>query len=155
MGNRQWRSERPYWLAVLYYMIALVVLQLLFGWSTWYSLIQGYVALSVEATLPLPQVLANERAQSCKGFRLSVLINWLLGDAMKMTYFFMAESPIPWAFKLCGLFQSACDAYLGIQYWKFEVARNLVNVEDGVIKEGAVEQELDARWKPAKDPKHP
>ncbi|KAL9063066.1 MAG: hypothetical protein Q9157_008443 [Trypethelium eluteriae] len=145
----QWRSARPYWTFVAYYTITLMALQLLMGWSSWFSAMQGYIALSVEATLPLPQILANERAQSCKGFRLSVLANWLLGDAMKMTYFFLAASPIPWAFKICGLFQSACDAYLGIQYWRYGAGKIGDPIQDTMVREESVE--LSDKWKPAKD----
>ena len=76
----------------------------------------GYVGLSVEATLPLPQILANARTRSCKGFRVSVLASWLLGDGMKMFWFFTSSTEIPWAFKLCGIFQAGCDCFLGIQY---------------------------------------
>lgn len=35
---------------------------------------------------------------------------------MKMFWFFTSTTQIPWAFKLCGLFQAGCDAFLGIQY---------------------------------------
>ena len=134
-----------------YYIGVLIVLQFLLGWSSWFSILQGYVALGVEATLPLPQVIANEKAQSCKGFRLSVLVNWLLGDAMKMTYFFLAPTPIPWAFKLCGLFQSACDAYLGVQYWRYEAGKGGVAVQDAVTKEGGANGD---KWRSAKDSRH-
>ncbi|KAF2220637.1 PQ loop repeat protein, partial [Elsinoe ampelina] len=115
----QWRSTQPYWNFLGYYTLALLVLGIFIGDSKRYIELQGYVALSIEAMLPLPQIASNQRNRSCKGFRLSVLLNWLLGDAMKMTFFFMADSDIPWAFKLCGLFQAMCDCYLGIQYWMF------------------------------------
>lgn len=36
---------------------------------------------------------------------------------MKMFWFFSATSEIPWAFKLCGIFQMCCDFFLGVQYW--------------------------------------
>lgn len=81
-----------------------------------YSALLGYIGLSVEATLPLPQVFSNIRSRSCKGFRLSVLASWLAGDTMKMFWFFTSTTQIPWAFKLCGIFQAGCDAFLGIQY---------------------------------------
>ena len=85
-----------------------------------YTQIIGYVGLAIEAILPLPQILANQHAQSCKGFRFSVLANWLLGDTMKMGYFFMSEpGKVPLAFKMCGVFQACCDAGLGLQYWAY------------------------------------
>jgi hypothetical protein len=81
-----------------------------------YSVLIGYIGLSVEATLPLPQLFANAQSKSCRGFRFSVLASWLLGDAMKMFWFFTATSEIPLAFKLCGVFQAICDALIGVQY---------------------------------------
>lgn len=77
----------------------------------------GFVGLSVEAFLPVPQILANQRSRSCKGFRLSVLGSWLLGDAMKMSYLFYTKDVIPSAFKMCAMFQACCDFYLASQYW--------------------------------------
>lgn len=115
----QWRYQRPYWTLLAYYVAALLILQLLFGIAPWFVELQGFVALGIEATLPLPQILSNQRNKSCKGFRFSVLVNWLIGDVFKMSFFFLSESMIPWSFKLCGLFQAACDAYLGVQYWMY------------------------------------
>lgn len=115
----QWRSRKPYWQFLAYYTVTLAALQLLVGTSEFYIGLQGYVALSVEAILPIPQILENHRSRSSKGFRLSVLVNWLVGDVFKMAYFFLSEGEVPWAFKLCGMFQAACDCYLGLQYWMY------------------------------------
>ncbi|SMQ53398.1 unnamed protein product [Zymoseptoria tritici ST99CH_3D7] len=116
----QWRSRKPYWEFLFYYSITLAALQMLIGSNQAYIAFQGYFALSVEAVLPLPQIMENYRSRSCKGFRLSILVNWLIGDAFKMTYFFLSDgSAVPWAFKLCGIFQAVCDCYLGVQYWMY------------------------------------
>ncbi len=85
-----------------------------------YTSLLGAVGLTIEAALPLPQLHSNWVSQSCKGFRLSVLANWLLGDALKMGFFFLSDSSkVPWAFKLCGTFQAICDVGLGVQYWMY------------------------------------
>lgn len=115
----QWKAARPYWLSIVYLTITLLALQFIVGRFEIYVSTIGYLALAVEAVLPIPQVLSNQRNRSCKGFRLSVLVNWLIGDVMKTSFFFLADSTIPWAFKLCALFQFACDIYLGMQYWQF------------------------------------
>lgn len=125
----QWRSRRPYWQFLAYYTITLAALQVLVGSNEMFIALQGYVALSVEATLPIPQILENQRSQSCRGFRLSVLVNWLIGDAFKMTYFFLSDGGVPWAFKLCGIFQAACDCYLGVQYCIFGEGRSVGEAE--------------------------
>jgi len=119
----QWRSHKPYWQFLLYLFISLVALELLISpIPTLYALYSaglGAIGLSVEATLPLPQILSNYKSRSCKGFRVSVIANWIAGDMMKMFWFFTATSEIPWTFKLCGIFQMCCDLFLGGQYFVY------------------------------------
>ncbi|KAJ3495847.1 hypothetical protein NLG97_g3091 [Lecanicillium saksenae] len=120
----QWKADKPYWHFLMYFVLALCVLQLIFApihsFYGFYSEMLGIIGLSVEATLPLPQIVANIQTRACKGFRLSVLASWLIGDAMKMIWFFTSTSEIPWAFKVCGIFQASCDCLLGLQYFLFE-----------------------------------
>lgn len=112
-----------YWNFLLYVFIILTVFELIFAplppVYTVYSNMIGYVGLAIEAILPVPQIVTNMRARSCKGFRSSVLINWILGDGMKMLWFFTATTHIPWSFKLCALFQSGCDMFLGYQFFHY------------------------------------
>ncbi|KAI5812075.1 hypothetical protein BZA77DRAFT_325454 [Pyronema omphalodes] len=117
-GFWQWRSQRPYWTFLVYFVLGTAVMQLLLGKSqTWVDAL-GYIALGIEATLPLPQVFANEKGRSCQGFRLSVLTMWLIGDAMKMIYFFTGDK-IGTQFKLCAGVQMVFDMYLGVQFLRF------------------------------------
>jgi solute carrier family 66, member 2 len=122
----RWRAAdvwNRYWQALLSLFAGLVVCELLLSplpsvYQSYSSAI-GIIGLSVEAILPIPQILSNARSRSCKGFRLSVLASWLLGDSMKMFWFFTSSTTIPWAFKICGMFQAACDSFLGIQYMMY------------------------------------
>lgn len=120
----QWRTSKPYWRFLSYFSACLLGAQVITsqsdGLHTSWTTLLGYVALAIEATLPLPQIIANQKRRGCKGFRLSVLANWLIGDAMKMIFFFVKNnSDVPWAFKLCGVFQACCDCYLGVQFYMF------------------------------------
>ncbi|KAJ5536510.1 hypothetical protein N7513_009696 [Penicillium frequentans] len=134
----QWRSTKPYWMFLSYFVAVLFVLHITpISDSPSYISLLGCVGLAVEATLPIPQILANHRSGSCKGFRISVLASWLIGDSMKMSYFFCSTETIPWAFKLCGMFQCVCDCYLGLQYWMF--TRNSVRAAGS-------SQEQEERW---------
>ena len=82
-----------------------------------YTDVLGAVALTIEATLPLPQLYANYTRKGCRGFRPSVIVNWVIGDTFKMWFFFAsAKGEVPWAFKACGVFQATCDVGLAIQY---------------------------------------
>ena len=133
-----------YWQFLLYLFITLLALELLISpIPTLYSLYSaslGAIGLSIEATLPLPQILSNYRSRSCKGFRVSVLASWIAGDMMKMFWFFTATSEIPWAFKLCGIFQMCCDLFLGFQYFVYG------NGETGkVVKEHVLGQGMEMR----------
>lgn len=124
-----------YWQFLLALFISLTILELLIGpfdsiYPSYSSLI-GYIGLSVEATLPLPQLVANARSRSCKGFRFSVLASWLLGDAMKMFWFFTSTTSIPWAFKLCGIFQAICDLMIGVQYLIYGDQQPTITMQQG------------------------
>ncbi|KAF2448421.1 PQ loop repeat protein [Karstenula rhodostoma CBS 690.94] len=117
----QWRPKRPYWAFVSYFALVLLVLHVLLASTSVfipYTDVLGVVALTVEATLPLPQLLANYQRRGCKGFRPSVIANWIVGDTFKMWFFFAsAAGEVPWAFKLCGIFQATCDLGLGLQWF--------------------------------------
>jgi hypothetical protein len=111
-----------YWSFLGYFTLGLFVVHVFLPFisrtDTYINLL-GIVGLAVEAFLPVPQIFANQRSHSCKGFRLSVLVSWLLGDAMKMSYLFYTKDVIPSAFKMCAIFQACCDFYLGLQYWMY------------------------------------
>ena len=111
-----------YWQFLLLFTTALLTLQILIVPTpvrgTGYTSLLGGLGLAIEAGLPLPQLHANWSARSCRGFRLSVLINWLVGDALKLGFFFMSDAAkVPWAFKMCATFQALCDVGLGVQYY--------------------------------------
>jgi PQ loop repeat len=111
-----------YYQSLLYLFLVLFVVHVFLtpiSSSSAYISFLGYVGLAIEATLPLPQIFKNHQARSCKGFRLSVIANWLVGDTMKMSYFFFSSEIIPWAFRLCGIFQMCCDLYLGLQFYMY------------------------------------
>lgn len=118
----QWSGSKPYFQFLAYFagtLLAVHVLLPFLSSSPAYIAFLGYVGLAVEAMLPIPQIVKNHKARSCKGFRLSVICNWLAGDAMKMSYFFLSSEYIPWPFRLCGIFQACCDCYLGFQYYMY------------------------------------
>jgi hypothetical protein len=116
----QWRAPRPYWSFITYFTGVLLVGHLLMGMTgafVAYTDLLGMVALTIEATLPMPQLLANYQRKGCKGFRPSVIVNWVIGDTFKMWFFFASSSgEVPWAFKACGVFQACCDLGLAAQY---------------------------------------
>lgn len=116
-------TDYSFWQFLLYFFVVLTACEVILGALppvyTLYSSLIGVMGLSIEATLPLPQILANAQVRSCKGLRLSVLASWLIGDALKMFWFFTAETEIPWVFKVCGMFQASCDCFLGVQYFMY------------------------------------
>ncbi|KFA45627.1 hypothetical protein S40293_09111 [Stachybotrys chartarum IBT 40293] len=139
----QWRSPKPYWQFLVCLLAGLTACELLLrplpGVYSAYSVLIGYLGLSVEAVLPLPQVVANARTKSTRGFRPSVLASWLAGDVMKMFWFFTATSTIPWAFKLCAMFQAVCDSLLAAQYLSYAQADTVIKghpVELGEVAGG-------------------
>ncbi|RKU46031.1 hypothetical protein DL546_008616 [Coniochaeta pulveracea] len=148
----QWRSPKPYWQFLLYLFIFLTIGELVLApmrtlYPTYSSFI-GYLGLAIEAILPLPQIFANARSQSCKGFRLSVLGSWLVGDSMKMFWFFTSPTQIPWAFKLCGIFQACCDAFLGVQYWMYGSGETVLKDHHLAPWSAGMEKPANGTWRP-------
>ncbi|GAA5825771.1 hypothetical protein JCM3770_000636 [Rhodotorula araucariae] len=91
-----------------------------------YVQLLGFIALGMEATLPIPQLLANYAAKSTAGFRMTVLAGWAIGDAVKTVYFFVTPDNGP-AFKLCSVFQLSVDLMLCVQtfLYRAQTARDL------------------------------
>lgn len=116
----QWRPTRPYWTFLTYFTGILLIAHLLLSTTSYfipYTDLLGSIALSIEATLPLPQLYANYSRKGCRGFRPSVIVNWVIGDTFKMWYFFTSgPGEVPLAFKACGVFQATCDLGLAAQY---------------------------------------
>ncbi|KAJ6591831.1 hypothetical protein DFH09DRAFT_1418066 [Mycena vulgaris] len=75
--------------------------------------ILGFVALGLESTLPIPQLISNYKQRSLYGFRMSTLIGWAGGDAFKTVYFFWQGLPIQ--FKACAVFQLSIDLAIVLQ----------------------------------------
>ncbi|KAF1812352.1 hypothetical protein P152DRAFT_417484 [Eremomyces bilateralis CBS 781.70] len=143
----RWRSARPYWNFLMYFTGAVVAIQLFLGPTAPgpLSFVQSTLALTTEAMLPVPQLFANYQRKGCKGFRLSVIVNWVIGDAFKMWWFFMqGTEKVPVAFRVCGIFQACCDIGLGVQYWvwgegkEYEWERERAEEKEGL---GDVEME--------------
>ncbi|BGP62250.1 hypothetical protein NBRC10512v2_003579 [Rhodotorula toruloides] len=128
---RDWDETRPYRIANFWQwpnfgaylefsailVVAHSVLFLLLHRFDFYVQLLGLIALGLEATLPIPQVLANYHAKSTAGFRPSVLAGWCGGDAFKLVYFFV--TPNPWQFRACAAFQFGVDIVLCVQTFLF------------------------------------
>ncbi|KPV75241.1 uncharacterized protein RHOBADRAFT_53244 [Rhodotorula graminis WP1] len=115
-----------------------------------YVQLLGFLALGLEATLPIPQLLANYEAKSTAGFRMTVLAGWAIGDAVKTcvpssllffdledlaltlvlaprsVYFFVTPDN-GLQFKLCSVFQLSVDLMLCAQTFLYreQTARDL------------------------------
>lgn len=103
----QWSDYNSYLVFLLLLCLVLLLLYLLFSWSTTYIALLGYIALGLESTLPIPQLIANYRRKSLVGFRTSVLVGWLGGDSFKLMYFLLRKSPVQ--FTSCAVFQLSVD----------------------------------------------
>ncbi|KAH9815361.1 hypothetical protein DFH28DRAFT_1082229 [Melampsora americana] len=80
----------------------------------WYVESTGYIALGLESTLPIPQLITNYQRKSLVGFRVSVLLGWLGGDGFKTIYFFLQPNN-SLQFKVCAVFQLSIDILILFQ----------------------------------------
>ncbi|CAL1714908.1 unnamed protein product [Somion occarium] len=103
----QWQNYTQYIEFLAGFILCQAILYLVFGQSDVYISILGFVALGLESTLPIPQLISNYKQKSLYGFRMSTLLGWLGGDTFKTVYFFLQDSPLP--FKVCAIFQLSID----------------------------------------------
>lgn len=68
----------------------------------------GWLALGLEALLPVPQLLLNWKRRSTTGVSSVIIATWACGDAAKVVYAISLSQPLQ--FLLCGVFQIAVDA---------------------------------------------
>ncbi|KGB75054.2 hypothetical protein CNBG_0892 [Cryptococcus deuterogattii R265] len=93
-GFWQWAGYGSYLEFLAGLIVVLGIAQVGLGIWPWYIDALGFIALTIESTLPIPQFIANYRNKSCYGFRSSTLAGWFFGDTFKTVYFFMRGSPI-------------------------------------------------------------
>ncbi|KAJ3481159.1 hypothetical protein NLI96_g7848 [Meripilus lineatus] len=109
----QWQTYTQYIEFLAGFIICQAILFLVFGRFDLYVNALGFVALGMESTLPIPQLISNYKQKSLYGFRLSTLLGWVGGDSFKTVYFFLQDSPLP--FKVCAIFQLSIDFAIVIQ----------------------------------------
>ncbi|KAL1407633.1 hypothetical protein Q8F55_007066 [Vanrija albida] len=103
----QWESFGSYIEFVAGLIVVLSVLQFALGRFRWYIDTLGYLALTIESTLPVPQFISNFRRKSCYGFRSTTLAGWLFGDTFKTGYYFIRNNPLQ--FKVTGIMTICWD----------------------------------------------
>ncbi|GAB5590601.1 hypothetical protein Unana1_05501 [Umbelopsis nana] len=122
LWNRFWAWERyvDYIIFLAAFATITTLLYLIFGSFSVFIEIIGAVSLSIEATVPVPQCIANFRARSTHGFSWMILGTWFLGDGFKFFYFIFTGSPLQ--FIICGAFQLTVDCIVVIQFIIFSPA---------------------------------
>jgi hypothetical protein len=116
-----------YWRFLANFAVGFGVLQLLLGGSDAYVNILGLLGLSIEAVLPIPQILTIKQQQSVEGFRPSLLLAWIGGDISKLSFFALSSSngsgSVAPQFIICGSLQALFDLFIGIQYFMYSTGR--------------------------------
>ncbi|EJF64172.1 hypothetical protein DICSQDRAFT_53698 [Dichomitus squalens LYAD-421 SS1] len=109
----QWPTYTQHLEFLAAFILCESILFLILGRSEVFVSILGFVALGLESTLPIPQLISNYKQRSLYGFRMSTLIGWFGGDSFKTVYFFLQGSPLQ--FKVCAIFQLSIDCAIVLQ----------------------------------------
>ena len=73
----------------------------------------GYMSMSIEATLGLPQLFSNYKNKSVEGLSFMMIGTWFIGDFMKTIYYVIENQPFQ--FTMCGAVQLAVDILIILQ----------------------------------------
>ncbi|KAG7660796.1 uncharacterized protein J8A68_005758 [[Candida] subhashii] len=112
----QWKLEEMYWRFLIVFAGGFGILTGLFYRVEMYGSIIGTLGLFIESLLPLPQILLLNRLQSVENFKIILLLSWLGGDCIKISYLLFGTNNISAIFIIAGLFQMSLDIYIAVQY---------------------------------------
>ncbi|CCD26321.1 Any1p NDAI_0H01470 [Naumovozyma dairenensis CBS 421] len=119
----QWNNTKVFWrFLIIFTLIQMIVTFSISKILNWSSLEQflgstiGSLGLFIESLLPLPQIAILYKLKSIQGFKLILLVSWLCGDTLKITYLIFGAKNISILFFLFAFFQMSLDFYIGGQY---------------------------------------
>ena len=119
----QWNDDSTYWNFLLIFiscqlLITFFVSKVLAWDELAHSLgsIIGSLGLLVEALLPLPQISILHTLKSVQGFKLILLLSWLGGDVLKITYLLFGAKNVSTPFFFFAFLQMSLNLYIGGQY---------------------------------------
>lgn len=112
----QWVDPSMYWGFLAKFTVFFSLATVLFRHSDMYASFIGFSGLFVESLLPLPQILLLHRLKSVSDFRVILLVSWLGGDCLKLSYLFFGTDNISLIFIVAALFQMSLDITILCQY---------------------------------------
>jgi len=119
----KWTSFNAYMVIITWLCIVVFLLNVIFLNNKTYVNVLGSLALGIEATLGIPQLLKIREQRSSTGFSKTLLLTWVLGDAFKTGYYLLNNSPFQFIY--CGFFQLFIDFLIIMQcihYWSISSA---------------------------------
>lgn len=134
----QWKDNKTYWkFLAIFATIQIFLTFLISKVLDWEDLAQflgsiiGSLGLLVESLLPLPQIAILYTLKSIQGFKLILLVSWLCGDTLKITYLVFGAKNISILFFLFAFFQMSLDFYIAGQYIYYKYYYPKLRNQDG------------------------
>lgn len=112
----QWSHEVLYWRFLQAFTITFSIFTIVFHNSPTYGFLVGCLGLFTEALLPLPQIMMIHRLQSIENFKAILLVSWLAGDCLKLSYLFFGTDNVLALFFMAAFFQMGLDLIILGQY---------------------------------------
>ncbi|SCU88916.1 LADA_0E12750g1_1 [Lachancea dasiensis] len=119
----QWNQAMNFWTFLACFSTAQLGLTLfvakIMSWTSFAQTIGsviGSLSLFIESLLPLPQISILNKLKSVQGFKLILLVSWLCGDIVKISYLIFGANNISPLFLFFASFQMSLDFYIAGQY---------------------------------------
>eukprot|EP00026_Physarum_polycephalum_P011324 Phypoly_transcript_11539.p1 GENE.Phypoly_transcript_11539~~Phypoly_transcript_11539.p1 ORF type:complete len:231 (+),score=29.56 Phypoly_transcript_11539:492-1184(+) len=102
--------------------IVLVITTILGSSPTYFEFI-GFLSLSIESMLGVPQLIKNHTSKSTQGLSVTMIATWFIGDAFKTVYFAFTGAPAQ--FLMCGALQLIVDSLILAQIAVYKPASKM------------------------------
>ncbi|AET39503.1 Any1p Ecym_4461 [Eremothecium cymbalariae DBVPG len=147
----QWNDVRKFWSFLLWFAVSQLCITVfvakIMNWDSitqWTGSLVGSLGLLIESLLPLPQISILHKLKTVQGFKLILLVSWLCGDILKISYLAFGAKNISFMFLFFALFQMCLDIYIAFLYvyYKYYFAKRrrgslppLIELQDLSISE--------------------
>eukprot|EP00742_Colponemidia_sp_Colp-10_P007279 GILJ01007826.1.p1 GENE.GILJ01007826.1~~GILJ01007826.1.p1 ORF type:complete len:271 (-),score=37.26 GILJ01007826.1:248-943(-) len=113
----KWDDYRSFVSFVVVMTGCLLAVQTVIGEAEWFTELLGFLSLSIESTLGMPQWWNNYQKKSTAGLSIWLILSWVLGDSFKTAYFISTNAPLQ--FLMCGAVQIVVDFAIIVQIFSY------------------------------------
>ena len=79
--------------------------------------ILGFLSPAIESQVAVPQLYMNWKRKNCGGLSIVLILNWIVGNVFKISYYLKNNAPMTLVFAL--VYTQIVDIIILFQFWLY------------------------------------